>query len=66
MRRARLRIGLLSGILAVSMIIYGLFFGKLGMLIPEWIYNVLIIYVLGVLWYLYRQLRSKGDANTKG
>ncbi len=65
MKKTRLRIGILCGILAASLITYGLFFNKYDGSIPDWVYFGILIYDLFLLWYLYRQYRSKGDANTQ-
>ncbi len=59
MRRARIRIGILTGVLSVALMGYGLFFNKIGMVIPEEIYYGLMVYVLCLLWYLYRQIRKQ-------
>ncbi len=59
MQRARLRIGILSGTLAVAIIGYGLFFNKYDGSIPDWIYFGILVYVLCLLWYLYRQIRKQ-------
>ncbi len=60
MRKARLRIGILSGTLAASLLVYGLFFDKYeDSMLPEWVYFGLLIYVLFLLWYLLRKYRSK-------
>ncbi len=58
MGKGRLRIGILAGVLSIAMMGYGLFFNKIGMVIPEEIYYGLIVYVLFLLWYLYRQVRK--------